>query len=284
LEDTSPTANFYDDLRKAREFRGLSLESICKTTRIPLDYLKALEEGRLDEIPAPIRRGVISAYAKAAGMNADKVLKSLEELSSHVSGPALGNLSAERPLRETMTVGMTRAQIRTAWFAQIASNRLLHWALSLTLLGALVVVGAYWLREAQEATNLPSSSAPDTTAYRAFSYLRVDQPIPDTLRYRVDSEPTITRFVALDTGAASVIAGLDYWGDFHVYPHDTIDFRHFVGLRFSVPPDFRALVLQDADTMATHFTRDSLVVWYCSPDFVPPDSTESDSLAAKSKG
>lgn len=284
MDDTSATANFFEDLRKAREFRGLSLESICRTTRIPLDYLTALEDGQLDIIPAPIRRGVITAYAKAAGMNADKVLKSLEELSAHAASPVAGNLSAERPLRETMTVGMTRAQIRTAWFAQIAANRLLHWALSLTLLGIAVVVGASWLREAQEATTPLTSFSLDTTAYRSFSYLKVEQPIPDSLRYRVDAERQETRFIALDTGVTRVIVGLDEWGEFRTYPHDTIDFRHIVGLRFAVDLGFRAMVLQDTDTMAVHYTRDSMVAWYCSPDEIMRDSTVSDTVGVKPKG
>ncbi|MBK6766948.1 MAG: helix-turn-helix domain-containing protein [bacterium] len=284
MEDTSPTANFFEDLRKAREFRGLSLESICRTTRIPLDYLKALECGQLEVIPAPIRRGVIAAYAKASGMNGDKVLKSLEELSGHAVGPVAGNLSIERPKRETMTVGMTRAQIRTAWFAQIASNRLLHWTLSLTLLGMSVVVGAHWLREAQEATNVPKTFALDTSSFRAFPYIRAEQPIPDSLRYRVSSYRQETRFIALDTGKTRVMAGLDEWGEFPVYPHDTIDFTHLAGLRFAVPVGFRALVLQDSDTMVSHLTQDSSVAWYCAPDEVAPDTSESDTLGTKPKG
>lgn len=253
-------------------------------TRIPLEYLKALEAGDLEVIPNPIRRGVVAAYAKAAGMNAEKVLKSLEDLGQKSVETTVGNLSTERPLREAMTVGMTRAQIRTAWFAQIAANRLLHWALSLTLLVIAVVVGAHWLREEQEAEGIATQFSLDTAAYRTFSYVQMIEPVADSLRSLIEFDRQQTIFIAHDTGHAFIMAGLDVWADVFLYPHDTIEFRHFSGLRFAVDPRFRGLVVQETDTLVTHFTKDSLVAWYCSPDAIAPDSAQTDSLAAKVKG
>ncbi|MBL0060359.1 MAG: helix-turn-helix domain-containing protein [bacterium] len=80
MEPTSQTISFCDELRKAREYQGLSLAEIAHQTFIPKEYLEALEDGKLDIIPQPIQRGVISAYARAARMNSEKVLRTLEEL------------------------------------------------------------------------------------------------------------------------------------------------------------------------------------------------------------
>jgi transcriptional regulator with XRE-family HTH domain len=123
LEPTSLTANFCDELRKAREYQGLSIDDISRKTKIPREYLNALEQGHLEVIPASIRRGVIAAYAQTSGMNSDKVLKTLETLQGIQPIAETGTLATDRSSRERLMVGMTRAQIRTAWFASIAGNR-----------------------------------------------------------------------------------------------------------------------------------------------------------------
>jgi cytoskeleton protein RodZ len=88
-------AEFGDRLREARESKGLSLEQAEQFTRIRHDFLKALEETRLDALPGhAYARGfvrnyarlldldpeeMVAAYRKAAGVPAEKTPEILDE-------------------------------------------------------------------------------------------------------------------------------------------------------------------------------------------------------------
>lgn len=62
-------------LRRERELRGLSLEEVADTTRIPLRSLEQLEAGDYAELPGDtFVRGFLRAYARAVGLSADEAL------------------------------------------------------------------------------------------------------------------------------------------------------------------------------------------------------------------
>jgi cytoskeleton protein RodZ len=46
--------SFGDLLREGRERRGLSLEALARTTRVPEATLRALESGTLDGLPPEV--------------------------------------------------------------------------------------------------------------------------------------------------------------------------------------------------------------------------------------
>ncbi len=275
MEPTSQTINFCDELRKAREYQGLSLNEIAQQTRIPKEYLEALEDGKLDVIPAPIQRGVISAYAKAARMNSEKVLRTLEELQGIRSKSESGSLSPDRSTRESMTVGMTRAQIRTAWFASIADNRLLHWGLTVLLLLVGVMLAAQWRAGGQQTFLRSHALTPvgdPESSFRASPWLEVREVIPDSLRYRIDFPLQQCVLTALDTAQITTIWGLEPADTISVYPHDKINFIHFSGLRIGSQTGFRGMIVAETDTFQTHFAKDSMSTWLCFPDEIPVDS------------
>ncbi len=57
-------------LRSTRESRGSSLEEMVHYTRVPQRLLRAIEEGRLSELPEPIYiQGLTRQYANALGLN-----------------------------------------------------------------------------------------------------------------------------------------------------------------------------------------------------------------------
>ena len=57
--------NYLRDLRLAR---GRSVAEVARITRVGSDYLKALEEERWSELPAPVfTKGFIRAYCQALG-------------------------------------------------------------------------------------------------------------------------------------------------------------------------------------------------------------------------
>jgi cytoskeletal protein RodZ len=61
-------------LRSAREEKGLSLEDIASETRIPLRHLESLEAGDWDRLPAPTYTlGFAKSYASAVGLDRSEI-------------------------------------------------------------------------------------------------------------------------------------------------------------------------------------------------------------------
>lgn len=134
---------FVQDLREAREYRRIPLDQVARDTRIALTYLKALEEGRWDLIPAPYLRGYLTTYAEAVGMVRDKVLKRFDELGYHA--PAEAGESSRglpfAPVDETPDAGTgEKVLVPTLW--QVMPKGLKTLLLSLLLLLPLLLV---WL-------------------------------------------------------------------------------------------------------------------------------------------
>ncbi|MFO0626741.1 MAG: helix-turn-helix domain-containing protein [Polyangiales bacterium] len=62
-------------LRREREVRGVSLEEVADATRIPVQSLSSLEEGRFEELPGEVFvKGFLRSYARAVGLAGDEVL------------------------------------------------------------------------------------------------------------------------------------------------------------------------------------------------------------------
>lgn len=62
-------------LKNKREERGLSLEEVCRATKIRKEFLKALEEGNYQLLPPPpFLKGFIRSYASFLDLPVDKLL------------------------------------------------------------------------------------------------------------------------------------------------------------------------------------------------------------------
>lgn len=78
-EGTHSSKVILDDLgaqlRRQRELLGLSLAEVERQTHVRLHYLRALENGRLDELPSTVQgRGMLSNYASFLGMDVESLL------------------------------------------------------------------------------------------------------------------------------------------------------------------------------------------------------------------
>jgi cytoskeletal protein RodZ len=81
--------SFGDDLRKAREQRALTVESISEATKVPAKHIRALEAGQFAEIPGGVfRRGFIRSYLGALGLEELRWMKRFDEVcrDSGISG------------------------------------------------------------------------------------------------------------------------------------------------------------------------------------------------------
>jgi cytoskeleton protein RodZ len=68
MVDSAPTLGAA--LRASREFQGLDLEDLAQSTRIRKNYLSALEDMRMEDLPSrPFTLGYVRSYAKALGLD-----------------------------------------------------------------------------------------------------------------------------------------------------------------------------------------------------------------------
>lgn len=70
-------------LRSKREERGIALEEMAEKSRIPLRYLAALEEDRLDALPGKVyERLFIRTYADMVGVNVEELSRQFKEIQN----------------------------------------------------------------------------------------------------------------------------------------------------------------------------------------------------------
>ncbi len=73
-------------LKCERELRGISLEELAKTTRIPAKNVALLEADRFSDLPGEVfTKGFIRAYAKAVGLSPESTLSRFD--SSQAPAP-----------------------------------------------------------------------------------------------------------------------------------------------------------------------------------------------------
>ena len=86
-------AAFGEELRRAREERGVAVETICDATKVPAKHIRALEAGALAELPGGVfRRGFVRSYLGALGLEESAWMRRFEEScrESGVRDPAEG--------------------------------------------------------------------------------------------------------------------------------------------------------------------------------------------------
>ena len=81
-------AELGQQLRAAREARGLGIDDVAQGTRIRAAYIRALEEERYPDLPAPVYvRGFLRNYATYLGLDAEELIGALEQQRSGAYQP-----------------------------------------------------------------------------------------------------------------------------------------------------------------------------------------------------
>jgi flagellar biosynthesis protein FlhG len=85
-------------LRRARMHRGIELDDIGQVTKVTLSYLHAIEDEAFDSLPAAVYvRGFVTAYARAIGLDPDRVARSfMPRLEAARQGRGRGRLLGRR--------------------------------------------------------------------------------------------------------------------------------------------------------------------------------------------
>lgn len=156
-------AELGQQLREAREARGLSVDDVAQGTRIRAAYIRALEEERFADLPAPVYvRGFLRNYATFLGLDAEELIGTLEQQSGSFQAPH------RRPPREIST---------PVWRGP--SPRAMAGALVLVLLVAFI---AFIFRQYSEFTASRSTSV----------FAATPSPTPETLVATAIPIPTVT--------------------------------------------------------------------------------------------
>jgi cytoskeleton protein RodZ len=65
-------SEFGTELRRERESRGITLDSIGEATKISSRHLLALESGKFDQLPGGVfNKGIVRGYARVVGLDED---------------------------------------------------------------------------------------------------------------------------------------------------------------------------------------------------------------------
>ena len=73
--------DFGSYLKSERELRGVPLEEISTTTKIPIRFLLALENNQFDDLPGEVfTKGYIRSFAKVIGANEGEMLSAYDEV------------------------------------------------------------------------------------------------------------------------------------------------------------------------------------------------------------
>ncbi|MBC7880336.1 MAG: helix-turn-helix domain-containing protein [Anaerolineae bacterium] len=131
-----------DLLSKGRQAKGLSLEDVAETTRIPMRYLVAIESGNVAHLPEPVYvRAFIRKFGDLVDLDGQSLVKDLQPDPAPTPTPV--------------------AQARVASKSMDSKEALIPRPYQLYLFyGALVIVGVVGLSYLQRQTG---SSEPDNT-------------------------------------------------------------------------------------------------------------------------
>ena len=161
-------------LTQARIARGLSLLDVERDTRISNKYLRALEEGRLEVLPAPVyARAFMRTYAQYLGLDANALVQQIPGSRPEPTLPPLPDVSST-----------TTAPIASA-----------SWLVAGGVVVILLVVGLviFWNSGGDSAgdgtsvTNPPTSDLPDVVPTQSGE--GAEEPLPPT---DVPTEPAPT--------------------------------------------------------------------------------------------
>ena len=90
--------SFGERMRRERDKRGITLDSISQTTKIGTHILEALEKEEFDKLPGGIfNKGFVRSYAGFLGMNEEQVLKEFIEVAGDPEQPLPDPPAPRRP-------------------------------------------------------------------------------------------------------------------------------------------------------------------------------------------
>lgn len=123
-----------EELRNARERRGMSFDDVYKSTKIDPKFLEALEEGNYSVLPEPYIKAFIKSYAIAVGANTASILRKYEEFKSSL----LPNEPAEEMRVEKQLPSIFRENVLNLW----ENHKKMVIGIAAGILGVIIIITA----------------------------------------------------------------------------------------------------------------------------------------------
>jgi cytoskeletal protein RodZ len=119
-----------EQLRAAREARGMTVQNVAEATNMRTDHIVALEQGDYTPFPAPVYiRGSVRTYARLLKLEVPAIMTALD---AEMGQPTSGELTATGP--------------RKGWVDKVAYHAArFGWKRGLVVLAALFVVWVLWM-------------------------------------------------------------------------------------------------------------------------------------------
>jgi cytoskeleton protein RodZ len=93
--------DFGSYLKHERELRGVPLEDIAQSTKISINFLRAIEAGRFEDLPGEVFiKGFIRSYGQAIGLNVDELLAAYHESGNKGQDTATAQATISSPSDE----------------------------------------------------------------------------------------------------------------------------------------------------------------------------------------
>ena len=153
-------ATVAEQLRHAREAKGLALAAVVEVIQLKTDQVQALEGGRYEEFAAPAYvRGFVRSYANMLKLDTETLLEQLNAEIGQASGPQPdgGNAALRAGILDAVMLAFSRVN----W-------RLVLPVFAFVALAAGVFYGVKWKREFDSTDHLknirPGLYAPDATS------------------------------------------------------------------------------------------------------------------------
>jgi cytoskeleton protein RodZ len=161
--------SFGEDLKKAREAKGVAIEAIAAATKISTRYLQSVEQEQFDQLPGGVfRRSIVRSYARTAGLDEEEWVRRYLEVSHENVGP-----TEEDQAWMAFAENVGRARGGEAH----ANSSMARWAGVVALL--LLVIGMSWFvwgyvhnkaAAASKSARVSSSALTTQAASAAVSY------------------------------------------------------------------------------------------------------------------
>ncbi len=178
-----------EQLKDAREQRGLSLTDVAQRLKYAARQVQALEEGRFEALPGlTFQRGFVRGYARLVGIDPNNLVLLLEREVGYGGGPTTTQLQQIAYAPATLPV---RAEHTTAW----------PWILAMLL--AVVGIGGYTLYTWEPPIGARQSALVVRGAAPAG---QVEQRTQDAVAAAVQPAVPAIASAALDSGAGGVTA------------------------------------------------------------------------------
>lgn len=268
----SAIADFCGELREARLFQRISLDEVARSTRITPEYLRALEDGQWDSVPAAYVRGYLGAYAAAIGMNRDKVLRDYDLLLSTGRASERASIDDAPPLLSRPEIAdVARQKVQASWFIALASHRRLFYVIGGLILLAPLILAKWMQHPAADVSQTPFMEVAEDYSshiHSPYNVVPCDSPRNDRGRRHIDMDTV--RIVSIDYARYRITRDHRSRLEYRLKPYDTLLIAYFESCEIQALPGGRSRVTKNGIAVFPDSVKNTIERYILYADRITP--------------